>query len=134
MKKTLHALLLVSVLNASATAATHPVHRKVTKVEQLQKSAGKDAAELQARSLQLTCYLTDMLRLNSQQAAEVRRATLRELQEQQALTGNQALAHYDACLLRILSAGQYSTFRWLEDRQPVSGLLQSPLTVGSAQR
>ncbi|AHJ95987.1 hypothetical protein [Hymenobacter swuensis] len=36
-------------------------------------------AALNARFLQLTCYLTDVLRLSGKQAREVRRATLTEL-------------------------------------------------------
>lgn len=136
MKKMFYSLLMVSALVGSATAATHPVHRKVVKIKtlHLQKLPAKDNAELQARSLQLTCYLTDVLRLNSKQAAEVRQATLQELQAQETPAGNQALATYDATLLRILTSGQYSTFRWLEERQPVAGLLLSPVATSTAQR
>lgn len=87
-----------------------------------------------ARSLQLTCYLADMLRLSSQQAGEVRRATLLELQQQRTQSSTQALASYDAALLRILHSDQYRTFRWLEDRQPVANLLVNPAFVRMASR
>lgn len=133
MKKILYSLLTLSVLTTSTMAATHPVHRKVVKLPKMTKLSGQEAAELSARSLQLTCYLTDVLRLSSKQAAEVRRVTLQELQ-QSGLDSKQAVAAYDAALLRILTSGQYSTFRWLEERQPVANLLQSPLAVEATQR
>ncbi|RSK42951.1 hypothetical protein [Hymenobacter perfusus] len=126
MKKILYTLLLSFLLACSTQAALRPAPRRAAFV-------AADAA-LTARSLQLTCYLTDVLRLSDKQAREVRRATLTELQQQKNTTSKRAVIKYDAALLRILNAGQYSTFRWLQDRQPVANLLINPDAAKVAQR
>lgn len=126
MKKIIYALLLPFLLIFSAQAALRPAPRRAALI-------AADAA-LNARSLQLTCYLTDVLRLSGKQAREVRRATLTELQQQKNTTSERAVTKYDATLLRILNAGQYNTFRWLQDRQPVANLLLNPGTAKVAQR
>ncbi|TGE26942.1 hypothetical protein [Hymenobacter metallicola] len=98
------------------------------------------SAECWARSLKLTCYYTDALRLNSIQAAAVKQATLQELQQLEqlsqavlapsdlskslAFTESQVVAQYDAAMLRILTPGQYNTFHLLQERQ--AGLKLQP--------
>lgn len=62
------------------------------------------AALLTARSLQLTGYLTNVLRQTGKQAREVRRATLTELQQQKNTPSKRAATNHDAALLRILNA------------------------------
>lgn len=131
MKKPFCLLLFLAFCGTTLVAAARPARQQVSPKPQ-QVSATD--AELTARSLQLTCYLTDMLRLDGRQAGEVRRATLRELQQQRIHSSPQALAAYDAALLRILNSHQYRTFRWLEDRQPVANLLVNPALVRIAAR
>ncbi|RSK49303.1 hypothetical protein [Hymenobacter rigui] len=133
MKKIFHSLLMVCALTVNALAATYPVHRRMMKLPKMTKPRAQQDAELSRRSLQLTCYLVDMLRLTGKQAAEVRRATLLELQ-QGGPASKQAIATYNAALWRVLTFGQYSTFRWLEERQPVSNMLQNPFADESARR
>ncbi|RSK30101.1 hypothetical protein [Hymenobacter metallilatus] len=134
MKQTvLTASLLIALVAAQATPTSRPAPRKVGKLSKLTKLSSRETAELSTRSLQLTCYLTDILRLSGKQAAEVRRATLLELQ-QGGQDSKQAATTYNAALLRILTSGQYSTFRWLEERQPVANLLQSPFTIEPARQ
>ena len=118
MTKNLYALLLPLLLTCCTQAALRPVPRRAALV-------ATDAA-LDARSLQLTCYLTDILRLSGKQAREVRHATLTELQLQKNIASKRAVTKYYAALLRILNAGQYSTFQWLQERQPVAKLLPQP--------
>jgi hypothetical protein len=83
----------------------------------------------------MTCYYTDALRLSSTQAAAVRQATQREMQQLEQLeaaiidasetastlpfTAPQVLAQYDAAMLTILTPGQYSAFHLLQERQAV---------------
>ncbi|TGE06570.1 hypothetical protein [Hymenobacter fodinae] len=115
------------VLGSTALAAPRP-----SLADEPTASAHKQ--QVRNRALQLTCYFTDVLRLTQQQAAEVRTVTYRKLQQldptvpeqkQQGalLPVAQVLQQYDADMLRILTPGQYSTFRWLEERQPIAHLL-----------
>ena len=85
--------------------------------------------ELRARAAQATAYYTSVLRLNYAQSRAVARATRQLLLDQgqgqgQALPG--AAARYDTALLRVLRPGQYSAFRFLEDRQPAE---DAPVTA-----
>ncbi|QJX45484.1 hypothetical protein HMJ29_00435 [Hymenobacter taeanensis] len=132
MKKTCFALLNLLLTATYSNAETH--HQLTMMGSSNEPTVADQQKQVGARALQLTCYFTDVLRLTQQQAAAVRVVTLQKLQQLDPTAQGQAnakalrpvaivLAQYDAAMLHILTSGQYSTFRWIEERQPVSQLL-----------
>ncbi|TGD79810.1 hypothetical protein [Hymenobacter wooponensis] len=131
MKKVRLTFVALVLLATAAQAA--PQQPSVATAEQ-QTTVPAHEQQVKDRALQLTCYFTDVLRLTKKQAAEVRVVTYQKLQQldpaapEQGMQGTllpvaQVMQQYDAAMFRILTPGQYSTFRWLEERQPVAHLL-----------
>lgn len=126
MKKVYAFLLGISLLS-TAVSATPRHHRRQSVASE--KEVGEPAgysSRVEVRALQLACFFTDVLRLSQQQAIAVRAITLTKLMQlnNATVSAEPVLQQYDAAMLRILTPGQYSTFRWLEDRQPAAELLQ----------
>ena len=134
-------VLLLSLLLSTAAATAQPRHPRPA-ARAATRPAGSHVwgtidtkvaaptlvatpAELRARAAQATAYYTSVLHLSHAQSRAVARATRQLLLDQgqgegqgqsQALPGG--AARYDMALLRVLRPGQYSAFRFLEDRQP----------------
>ncbi|MCB2407295.1 hypothetical protein [Hymenobacter lucidus] len=129
MKNVLH--LLTGFTLAAIFSCATPVATAAQGVSSGSQPLAPASPECQARSLKLTCYYTDALRLSSSQAAAVRLATQQELQQLEQLeaaivdesaktlpfTATQVLAQYDAHMLSILTPGQYNAFHLLQERQ-----------------
>ncbi|TYZ10943.1 hypothetical protein FY528_07770 [Hymenobacter lutimineralis] len=143
MKKIFTFLLGFSLLSGSVLAAgPAKEHSKGLQDKECTAPAAY-AKQVANRSQEVTAYFTDVLRLSHKQALAVHKVTLAKLQALQQATEQsevsplladdetllatpsiaQVLHRYDLAMLRILSAGQYNSFRLLEDRQPAADLL-----------
>ncbi|MCR5886894.1 hypothetical protein LRS06_03710 [Hymenobacter sp. J193] len=149
MKKLYTLALVLFLLNGSAMAAgTGTGHSKGLQDKEFVAPAPY-SYQVSNRALRVTAFFTDVLRLSHTQAMAVQKATLAKLQQleqageqpevmplladDETLLALPGIAHtmqqYDVAMLRILTPGQYSSFRFLEERQPAADLL----ALGSAQ-
>ncbi|MBG8552137.1 hypothetical protein [Hymenobacter guriensis] len=149
MKKLYTLALALFLLSGSAMAAGSGTGQQKGLQDKEFVAPAAYSHQVSNRALQVTAYFSDVLRLSHAQAIAVQKATLAKLQQLEqageqpevmplladdetllALPGiAQTMHQYDAAMLRILTPGQYSAFRFLEERQPAADFL----ALGSAQ-